>query len=588
MNCPSSSIDPILGKRAEPPVLDRAVRLNGWARPREGKLAVAGRRALDRARVVDEALVSGSIISGRFRLQRLLGRGGMASVWQADHLTLDTEVAIKFLEPRWSGSDDVRSRFAREATAIARIHSPHVIHVLDYGFTEQGRGFIVMELLQGEDLGRRLARTHRLDIPETVTLVTQACRGLAKAHDINIIHRDIKPENLFLVPDEEGFFIKLLDFGVAKAIGADDAIHQTDTGQIVGTPLYMSPEQALGRTIDGRCDLYSLATVAYRCLTGRPPFIERHVGELLVAISTAIPPPASSLEPNLPAAIDGWFASMFAKDPSARCCQTVRELATTFEAACHGAPIAYSAIIGTSPSRVEADAATQPGDADGRQAPENDRFARDATPSPALAPPARDSVRSPWRRRRAALGAASIVALAGLAVWRQSGSRTAAQTPSVSTGALALLTQTPVVPRTIELRLSVQPSAAALFVDGLPLPTNPFEGTEPVDDAKHRLRAEASGYIPLDTELSFDRDVHLEIALTPLQSPGAGPLPLSERRDPSAPHTAKKDNTAAPKASKPTGQERPNTPSASPEVNDELPARKRPLELDRSSPWRER
>jgi hypothetical protein len=383
----------------------------------EGLLAAAGRRALNPARVADE-LVSGSIISGRFRLQQLLGRGGMASVWRARHLTLDTDVAIKFLEPRWSGSTEVRSRFAREATAIARIRSAHIVQVLDYGFTEGGRGFIVMELLQGEDLGRRLARTPKLEMADARRIVGQACRGLGKAHAAHIIHRDIKPENLFLVADEEGFFVKLLDFGVAKAVGVTgDATHQTDTGQLVGTPLYMSPEQALGRSVDDRCDLYSLATVAYRCLTGRPPFIERHVGELLVALSTAVPPAPSVFEPSLPSSLDAWFASMFAKDPNARCCQTVRELAASFEEACAGIAPSTQALAAT--THVSAEAATQPGDADGRPVSHGATPAGDLTPSPAPERPPRDSARAGSRRAWVAL--ILLAALLGLAfvVWER-------------------------------------------------------------------------------------------------------------------------------------------------------------------------
>ena len=221
----------------------------------------------------------------------MLGRGGMGSVWEAYHLALETEIAIKFLDPQLSNRTDIRSRFAQEATAAARIKSPHVVGILDYGFTEDGRGFIAMELLKGEDLAQRIDRLGGLTPPEAAEVVVQACRGLAKAHQSGIVHRDLKPENLFVVEDDDGVLVKILDFGIAKAVGiSSGSAHKTDTGQILGTPLYMSPEQALGRPIDSRSDLYSLTVVAYRALAGRPPFVCEAVGELIVAVSTLVAP----------------------------------------------------------------------------------------------------------------------------------------------------------------------------------------------------------------------------------------------------------------------------------------------------------
>jgi eukaryotic-like serine/threonine-protein kinase len=286
------------------------------------------------ASVVAPVLQSGSVISGRFRLERELGRGGMGTVWEARHLALETQVAIKFLKSELSQRQDIRLRFAREATSAARIRSPNVVGVLDSGFTEEdGYGFIVMELLLGEDLGKKLSRVGTCSLEETRTLVVQAARGLAKAHAVGILHRDLKPENLFVSSDDEAT-IKILDFGIAKAFGPEAATHKTDTGQLLGTPMYMSPEQALGRALDSRSDLYSLAVVAYRCLAGRTPFDHAAPGELIVAVSMQAPPPPSRFNPALPRVLDAWFASALAKDPDARSCQSASELADSFEQAC--------------------------------------------------------------------------------------------------------------------------------------------------------------------------------------------------------------------------------------------------------------
>lgn len=283
---------------------------------------------------VGDSLFPGRVISQRFRLESLLGRGGMGTVWRARHLSLDTEIAIKFLNAELSQRQDIRSRFAREASSVARIRSTNVVGVLDSGFTDEGFAFIAMELLHGEDLGRRLAREGRCSLRETSSLVTQVARGLSKAHAVGIVHRDLKPENLFVVSDDEGFVVKILDFGIAKAVGPGAASHQTDTGQLLGTPTYMSPEQAMGRPLDHRSDLYSLAVVAYRCLAERPPFAHSAPGELIVAVSTRSAPPPSSFNPELPAIFDAWFERALAKEPDDRGWQTAAELAESFESVC--------------------------------------------------------------------------------------------------------------------------------------------------------------------------------------------------------------------------------------------------------------
>jgi serine/threonine-protein kinase len=281
-----------------------------------------------------DGLAEGHIVNDRFQLLRLLGRGGMGSVWVAQHLTLNIEVAIKFIESGLEGREDLRSRFAQEARTAARIQSPHVVSILDYGFDTRSRPFIAMELLQGEPLSARIERETRLPLPEVARILSQAAKGLTRAHALGIVHRDLKPDNLFLCRDEEGVHTKLLDFGIARddtPLGS--ASHRTGTGQLLGTPAYMSPEQALGRgNIDFRSDLYSLAVVVYRCITGRLPFESEALGELIVSISMKDPPLPSTLMP-LPPGIDGWFKGVFQKDPNARY-GSAKEMSDLFAAAC--------------------------------------------------------------------------------------------------------------------------------------------------------------------------------------------------------------------------------------------------------------
>lgn len=307
------------------------------------KITLSGGVGLVLNDAVGDSLFPGRVISQRFRLESLLGRGGMGTVWRARHLSLDTEIAIKFLNAELSQRQDIRSRFAREASSVARIRSTNVVGVLDSGFTDEGFAFIAMELLHGEDLGRRLAREGRCSLRETSSIVTQVARGLSKAHAVGIVHRDLKPENLFVVSDDEGFVVKILDFGIAKAVGPGAASHQTDTGQLLGTPTYMSPEQAMGRPLDHRSDLYSLAVVAYRCLAERPPFAHSAPGETIVAVSTRTAPPPSSFNPELPTVFDAWFERALAKEPDDRGWQTAAELAESFESVCAEAAAALPA-----------------------------------------------------------------------------------------------------------------------------------------------------------------------------------------------------------------------------------------------------
>ena len=282
------------------------------------------------------SIFPGATISGRFRLVRLLGRGSMGSVWLARHLTLDVDVAVKFIDAAFRDQKDHRGRFALEAQAAARINSPHVVNVLDFGAEASGRLYIAMEYLQGEDVSKLLERSGRLSPAITARIVSHACRGLGRAHALGIAHRDVKPENLFLVgaTEDEGFVLKILDFGVAKSAqkGAKD-FTGTVVGQLVGSPAYMSPEQAHGSLdVDFRSDLFSLAVVAYHCLTGVVPFGGDSLAELLIGIVSKDPVPVTRLAPGLPRAVDDWFQRALDKNPARRFANA-KDLAQAFHMA---------------------------------------------------------------------------------------------------------------------------------------------------------------------------------------------------------------------------------------------------------------
>lgn len=277
------------------------------------------------------SLEEGQKVAERYLLLRRLASGGMGSVWVARHEQLEVEVAIKFMDSRLAASDVLRRRFAREAKAAAMLETRHVVRVLDYGVDGE-LPFIVMELLRGEDLRARLRRVGRTSLPEAARLLQQVARGLGRAHEAGIIHRDLKPANVFLARSDAEEVVKLLDFGVAKQLAEDDA-NATQTGVLVGSPNYMSPEQARGHsTADHRSDLWSLGVVLFRCLTGRLPFQGANSADVLVKICTDPVPRASSLAPELPPAIDAFFDRALQRDPDARFGSLI-ELVHAFEQA---------------------------------------------------------------------------------------------------------------------------------------------------------------------------------------------------------------------------------------------------------------
>ena len=263
-------------------------------------------------------LQPGRIVAEHLKLVRLLGRGAMGSVWLADHLKLQAQVAVKFMAPAMADDPASVHRFRLEARAAAEIRSPHVVQVFDSGVTSDGALFMVMELLDGEGLDKRVRR-QRLSLQELVDVVRQSCKGLAKAHQAGIVHRDIKPANVFLLDTGgDDIFVKLLDFGVAKFV-EEEAVKLTIAGGMVGTPAFMSPEQLFdGGHIDHRGDLWSLAVVAYYALTGRRPYTGSSLGELCAAIRRGGYPAASSLRPDIPSEVDDWFERAFHADPAQR------------------------------------------------------------------------------------------------------------------------------------------------------------------------------------------------------------------------------------------------------------------------------
>ncbi|HTN87437.1 MAG TPA: protein kinase [Sorangium sp.] len=266
------------------------------------------------------------LIANRYELQAAIGEGAMGHIWKALDRHLRRPVALKLMAPEHTASSTARTRFELEARAVARLCNQHVVQIHDYGFDE-GAPYIVMELLQGEDLEARLGRAGRLPLSAVISIVNQASRGLAAAHGVGIVHRDLKPANLFLARTDAGEVVKILDFGVASMLGNDT----TSSEALVGTPLYMSPEQVRCSQIDHRSDLWSLAVVAYHALTSEPPFQAQQLLSMIMNIAIAPFPAPSTLVPELSPEVDRFFERALAKNPAQRF-SSAREMAAAFAA----------------------------------------------------------------------------------------------------------------------------------------------------------------------------------------------------------------------------------------------------------------
>ena len=263
----------------------------------------------------------GTVIGGKYRVDGLIGRGGMGSVWSAMHLGLGQRVAVKLIAKRYAGSREARQRFDLEAKAAAQLRSRFVVQVYDNGETGDGTPYIVMELLEGESLDHRIHTRGAMPVDQVVRTISQVGRALTRAHAVGIIHRDLKPENIFLTrgEDDDGEIAKVLDFGIAKIKTPDSVDSATRTGAVLGTPLFMSPEQARGlKSVDHRTDLYSLGMVTFMMLTGQPAFSGESFGDILVAICTQPLPTLHHLAPWLPPALDGWLKRACAREPGDR------------------------------------------------------------------------------------------------------------------------------------------------------------------------------------------------------------------------------------------------------------------------------
>lgn len=273
---------------------------------------------------------AGVVIAGKVRLERLLARGGMGSVWVGKHLGLDIPVAVKFMTQT---TDQSLGRFRREARVAAKIKSANIVTILDYG-VDQDTPYIVMELLEGESLGARLKRVGYVSLLEAERILVPIAKALERAHEAHLVHRDLKPDNIFIAREGNEEVPKILDFGIVKSLSSTSrsSREETEDGAVIGTLHYMSPEQARGLPdIDHRADIWSLGVILYRMLTGRRPFRATGFAQVIMQICSEPHVPATSILPALPAEIDEFFNRALAKTPAQRF-SSIKEMAQAYTA----------------------------------------------------------------------------------------------------------------------------------------------------------------------------------------------------------------------------------------------------------------
>lgn len=469
-------------------------------------------------------LAEGVSIAGRYRLQRLLGEGGMASVWQAEDLRLERQVAVKFLDTK-TGRDatEATEQFLREAKIAAAVQHRNVIQTVDFGTTDDGQPFMVMELLRGHTLAERIARHPPLEIDECVRIALLTMRGLAKVHEAGIVHRDLKPDNIFLVEDADGAFPKILDFGISRSVdpksGRKSAL-TTSEGLIVGTPEYMSPEQARGlKDLDQRTDIYSMGAILYECITGTRPYESEHTGDLIIMVVNGGATPVIKLRPDVSPALSAAIAKAMSRKredryPDVRTMRHALEAATTIDA-----NIADRRSRSVIPPSVRDDESLEyelpsihppaPGETGETGEVDTLQFreavANTPTISEELVPvrnpsPTQNGIESwseiqsahgnPWKRR-VVIGAAAMLVVT-IGIWALAPQEEIQSTP-IAAGPNTTPTPIAIEPHVVELE--GLPAGSTILLDGKAA-VGPHVQLPPGETAKHTIQVLAPGKLP--------------------------------------------------------------------------------------------
>jgi eukaryotic-like serine/threonine-protein kinase len=455
-----------------------------------------------------------------YEIQSLIGEGGMGAVYLARHPVIGRNAAIKVLRKEMAQSPGLVTRFVNEARAVNALRHPNLIDIIDAGTMDDGTPYLMMEFLEGESLATRLERQGRIPLADALEIVNQVAEALEAVHRKDIVHRDLKPDNLFLLADDKyprGLKVKILDFGIAKLLGEQTHSPKTQTGMVIGTPAYMSPEQCKGVAggIDRRSDVYALGVILFHMVCGRVPFEAEGTGEILgMHIYETVPSPLK-FAPDLPAELVALIMKALEKDPQNRF-QTMAEMRLPLGKLQRALPSATNTLV-TGSTLVSA------GGAAGVR-PVMPDTTLSASPSVQNGP-ASDG-RSPGRRRGMLVGAAMAVLAAGLGIAIVARDKTAPASAPPPVREPAPVVQPAIVvppappaqpaPAEIELEVMTTPTGAKVFEtskDGRQLGTTPFKVSFKQSDTSLKLWIERAGFRPHEESVSLRESRTVNVVL---------------------------------------------------------------------------
>jgi serine/threonine-protein kinase len=470
---------------------------------------------------------AGQTLDGRYTLVKLLGEGGMGSVYLGQHTVIGKQLAVKFLHPQFISSEEVLKRFYREAQAAAAIGHKNIIEVIDVGVAPGGEPYLVMEYLEGEDLETTFRRTGRFDLPAACAVLEPVLHALGAAHRKGIVHRDLKPANIFIthMEDQEPT-VKLIDFGISKFTGDVEQTKLTQTGSLLGTPAYMSPEQARGiGEVDHRTDLYAVGVILYQLLTAKLPYEGESYNDLLVRVLTEDYRPPSDAFPGFPEEAEPVIAKALAKDPDQRFADTAEMLAALDDlVAFNQRRESFTLLVSGMESHKFAG-----GDLGSRI----DRPGEHPSATSVLADIARQGTPSAWAgtdasgasgKKKLAIGiAVGVVVVVGVIVGLVVG-LTGKEEPPPPVVPIAA-PQLPKLPpdQGVEITVEGAPEGAKIYWDNAPVPMNPFRVKEA--GTLTTLKVEAEGFEPYLTSVVPSKDQQVAVEL---KAKEAAPAPVAD------------------------------------------------------------
>ncbi|MBW2276084.1 MAG: serine/threonine protein kinase [Deltaproteobacteria bacterium] len=480
---------------------------------------------------------AGEVLDGKYRLTTLLGKGGMGSVYRGQHVVIGKLVAVKFLHAEFAGSEEVVKRFYREAQAAAAIGHDGIIDVMDVGIAPTGEPYLVMEFLEGESLADLLIRAGPLDASAAVGIFEPALQALQAAHAKNIVHRDLKPENIFL-QHREGAppRVKLIDFGISKITAGPGGEKLTQTGSVMGTPAYMSPEQARGSTeLDHRADIYSMGVILYEMLTGRLPFEGENFTEIIISILTEEPIPPREAHAEFPPDAEEVLLRSLIKDPAGRY-GTALEFAE-----------ALKGLSGYETREAQltslAASAKHTSFASGSLGPTTDGADGESVAADVMAqvsggaatPTGWAGTQVPQKKSGRGKGVVVIVVIAavisiggiGGLLWMLTMRGQAAPVAPIAPPGVPIA-QPPSHPKAVTITVNGAPDGARLYFDGVLITINPFNVK--YGEAGLPLKVEAEGHLPFERSVIPSSDQLVPVKLEPAPEPAPEPAKKKKKR----------------------------------------------------------